>query len=380
MLEASWLQTFKTDHWAQAPLFTEHHPGVAEAFADSLLSSPASFLAAAPPRLKCWFAGLDGPKMLPLLDSNQALEVYESRLFTVVSDHMEGMAPQCGEIIEEIERAVGLAGEGFCNAYVSPAGRETKMHCDRQHVFVLQVAGRKEWWFEPNVHVPRPNHGVAAVEIGPDNYHLLREADRYPMPSGPSANAQRVLMVPGASLFLPRGYWHATHAHEDSLSLTFSFQVPSWRETVFSDLQAKVDELLEWRSDSFSSNWFVEPTEENFRDYEARLRSLSDYLARCRPEELSPHLLQHSTALIRPVAANRATCKDHRLTLGQGANAPYIDYPPDMEPWFSWLTTQESFTPREAIRRGVETVSLDVALVIVREGLRLGCFDFAQPA
>jgi ribosomal protein L16 Arg81 hydroxylase len=97
------------------------------------------------------------------------------------------------------------------NAYLTPAGNKGfATHYDTHDVFVLQVAGTKRW----RVHEPvlpdpleRQPWGGRADEVGA-------------VAEGPAA--LDVVLAPGDTLYLPRGWLHSAEAQGDrSLHLTF---------------------------------------------------------------------------------------------------------------------------------------------------------------
>jgi ribosomal protein L16 Arg81 hydroxylase len=78
-------------------------------------------------------------------------------------------------------------------------------HFDREEVFILQTAGDKSYYFRANTVSPRPFHPEpqAFGDYGKEMSPLM------------SARLHA-----GDWLYLPSGYWHAAHAHEDSLSVS----------------------------------------------------------------------------------------------------------------------------------------------------------------
>ena len=144
--------------------------------------------------------------------------------------------------VERLRDELGVPGEiGGCNLYLSPPDHGVPMHFDDHEVIVVQVAGKKTWRIAPNTVVTHPVHNAGRTLESPASEY----ADGPPperMPPG-----KRVVMRPGSVLFLPRGYWHETHAPERSISLTFGFRTPSWAEVLQQHLAIELTRRPEWR-------------------------------------------------------------------------------------------------------------------------------------
>jgi 50S ribosomal protein L16 3-hydroxylase len=78
-------------------------------------------------------------------------------------------------------------------------------HFDEEEVFILQTAGDKSYYFRANSVTPRP------LRAEPPAFADYRKE------TSPLMTAR---LQAGDWLYLPSGYWHAAHAHEDSLSVS----------------------------------------------------------------------------------------------------------------------------------------------------------------
>jgi 50S ribosomal protein L16 3-hydroxylase len=78
-------------------------------------------------------------------------------------------------------------------------------HFDAEEVFVVQTAGAKTYFFRANTVTPRP---------------LRAEPSAFAAYRSETATMFEARLHPGDWLYLPSGYWHAAHAHEDSLSIS----------------------------------------------------------------------------------------------------------------------------------------------------------------
>jgi 50S ribosomal protein L16 3-hydroxylase len=115
---------------------------------------------------------------------------------------------------------------GACNLYMSPANCGVPMHFDDHEVIIVQLVGSKTWRIAKNAIVENPTENSGK--------RLSSEILRYAKGRAPAhmPRGRTIKLEPGSALFLPRGYWHCTHAQQVSISLTFGFRVPSWAELV----------------------------------------------------------------------------------------------------------------------------------------------------
>ena len=117
------------------------------------------------------------------------------------------------------------------NAYVTPAGaRGLGVHYDTHDVFVLQIAGRKEWTvYQPVLDDPLPSQP----------WHAGRGE-----PGPPVLEAE---LRAGDCLYMPRGFLHSARAQEDlSAHLTVGVLTRTWFD-VLRDVVAGVAEDATFR-------------------------------------------------------------------------------------------------------------------------------------
>lgn len=112
------------------------------------------------------------------------------------------------------------------NAYFTPRDSQgLAVHHDTHDVFVLQVAGEKRWLvYEPALPLP-----------------LKRQRYRKEL-GGPGAPVHDVVLRPGDTLYMPRGWLHmAVTSTTDSLHLTVGVSVYTWLDA----LKAALDECAD---------------------------------------------------------------------------------------------------------------------------------------
>ena len=140
-----------------------------------------------------------------------------------------------------------------CSAYATPAGKGVPWHFDNREIFVVQLQGHKQWQIADNTAVafPTQNYGPGASW----NWDSYPELGSYYHPSShvePVASAT-VEMRPGSVLFLPRGTWHRTVAHDDSLSLTFGLFTPMALELLLAAIRSRLVRHANWREPQASA-------------------------------------------------------------------------------------------------------------------------------
>ena len=126
---------------------------------------------------------------------------------------------------------IGAKGSGF-----------SKLHWDYSHlhVFISQVHGAKDAILFPPADTPHlyPNPEQDNLSLIPDPY----DVDLQAFPAFAAADPTRLTIAEGETLFLPAGWWHATHINEPSIAIAEStLDAFNWdiRKRWFLDTQAK---------------------------------------------------------------------------------------------------------------------------------------------
>ena len=121
-----------------------------------------------------------------------------------------------------------LSHSAQANAYVTPAGsRGLGVHYDTHDVFVLQLAGTKQWSiYQPALEDPLPSQpwkGPAGAEVADPCLSVTLRA--------------------GDSLYVPRGFLHSARAQEDlSAHLTIGVVTTTWYDVVRDLVSATADD------------------------------------------------------------------------------------------------------------------------------------------
>lgn len=178
----------------------------------------------------------------PQLFNEEIVSAREARAFyeagsTICLLHAHRSIPVVGRWAQLLARALEVPPYlVHCSAYASPDGQGTPKHFDNNEVIVLQLGGSKRWQMSPNLDFPYPTRNfVAGMSPYAELPYSLFDASRE-MPEG----STRFVMEPGATLFIPRGVWHATSAGDASLSLSFGFATPTPLDLLLAALKSEL--------------------------------------------------------------------------------------------------------------------------------------------
>ena len=132
-----------------------------------------------------------------------------------------------------------------CMVYATPNGKGTAWHFDQNINFVVQLAGVKKWWLEPNTTVENPTERHTLGQ--PIDFELQSYLES-PVPTKMTGlDRQEIILKPGSVLFVPRGYWHSTEAAGEALALNFTFNQPTWADLLTMALRSRLILSPDWR-------------------------------------------------------------------------------------------------------------------------------------
>ncbi|MDP8937656.1 MAG: cupin domain-containing protein [Actinomycetota bacterium] len=236
---------FLASCWGRAPL---HRQGVDPArFADIFsLDDVDRFVSTSFPRLPAFRLVKDGSPLDPSRYTKTA---------RIGGQAVAGVGDP-GRVFEEFRLGATLVLQGlqrssetvarFCrslehelthpvqaNAYVTPAGAQgLGVHYDTHDVFVLQLAGRKEWAvYEPVLDDPLPSQG----------WHAGR--------GEPGPPILEVELRAGDCLYMPRGFLHSARAQQEmSAHLTVGVLTQTWFDVLREVVAGAADDPVFRRS------------------------------------------------------------------------------------------------------------------------------------
>ena len=158
---------------------------------------------------------------------------------TVCGSGMEYAYPRLASIVEEIRTGLGYRGTVSVRCYVSPPGSGFDMHYDAGASTVIQIAGRKRWWYED-----RPT-----IVFPPSASAIQHRVQKRPQDAKRSS-LHSTYLSPGDILMLPAGTFHQAKAITSSTSLNIAFQVEGVRmiDMLLSGIASELVRSSFWRS------------------------------------------------------------------------------------------------------------------------------------
>jgi len=179
------------------------------------------------------------------------------------------------------------AGELGFNAYLSPDGQGFELHLDDHPVWILQVEGRKRWWYSP-----RPGVADAPATVTfPPGVPAVRASWGDPIRRPADESLAQVVLEPGDVLYMPQGTWHRAAAVGRSLALTLATSRSSCVELVQQAVVARLARRPEARR-NLPGFWSARLAEgelpaELRRSLADGLQALRESLDEVTPEELA---------------------------------------------------------------------------------------------
>ncbi len=217
---------FLSDHWERAPLLIQ--PGEPSRFADLLgLGDIEALLGSQTfrrPDLRIVHSDRrierDAYMFDNLVDPARLFELFRDGA-TVVFERLDQRWPPLRRLCRAMEQALGHAAQ--CNVYLTggsshdragDSAQGLRRHYDTHDVFVLQLAGTKDWsLFDTAVELP-----LKVQQPVPEHYAAMPVR-------------QTFTLEPGDMLYLPRGLVHEARATEEtSLHITLGILATTWAD------------------------------------------------------------------------------------------------------------------------------------------------------
>jgi ribosomal protein L16 Arg81 hydroxylase len=166
--------------------------------------------------LKTSFRDVRGVSMERVCTPDQVDEAFRGGA-TICISGIQGDT-QLNLFIDTFARQVRQGGDLSFNCYYSPDGHGFSLHLDDHPVWILQVDGRKRWWYSK-----RPFNKPLSTVSFPQGATIAHVPWTAPIERPDETDFSEVVLEPGDVLYLPEGTWHrAAAADGESLALTLA--------------------------------------------------------------------------------------------------------------------------------------------------------------
>jgi 50S ribosomal protein L16 3-hydroxylase len=170
-------------------------------------------------------------------------------------DFLDAYVPALRDAALGLARDLRLPEGTFSKAiaYASATGGGLTAHFDAYANFVMQLSGHKVWRLAANTAFTAPveHYSMSEYPLVPASLRLYQTG---PMPQDYQTCSEAVELQPGSALFVPRGWWHATEASGESLSVNLTFSVPTWLDLVIAELRDRLVARPRWREHVLTAN------------------------------------------------------------------------------------------------------------------------------
>lgn len=233
--------------WPREP-FVGHGP--LQRFQDLLqlpeLDSVEATLQASSARVRVWPPLDHGSRAARWAEPEQALHLYREG-WTVYLNEAERSVPGLIPSVRRLELELGLPhGAVATEIFASRAAAGAGAHCDFDFGFNVQLRGQKAWQLAPNGNFRDPHMSVSITEPFEPSVAAYSRGE---LPRQmPAAGRREFVAEPGTVVFIPRGYWHMTRAHEPSFALTFACKGVAWGTLLTRHLEVALRQLEPWRA------------------------------------------------------------------------------------------------------------------------------------
>lgn len=189
-----------------------------------------------------------------------------------VSDFNEEIKMLCSQYL----RGIDTANDVFANAYVSAPGSTVGAHFDPEHVFFVQLSGRRRWEYSVKPAAITPLTSLAADWV---SHKVRSSSDELPYsPVGiEDCTMETCELSAGDCLYLPPGCWHqpTTIGDDASLHITLSIKPFTVFDLVLQNLKIEALENSELRAEISRT----EVKNDEFQTAISLLNSISDFKA-----------------------------------------------------------------------------------------------------
>ncbi len=246
---------FFADHWPERAFFAHGDPARLPAFLRTPELASTEALARRYQGTLRFTQGRRYQKMIRI-DQVDAMALYRMGL-TLQFEDVTATVPGASTALRDLEVELGINPGAACmSVFASPVEEGLSVHFDAQDIFSIQLKGSKVFHIAPVDELRYPSGSQYVPGSAPFDA-LYPQAVRG-FPDADHAHFTRVEMQPGSVLYMPRGTWHHTESHDNSLSVSIGLHVPSALECLLSQLEPLLLQDEAWRRPLYGA-WGQEP-------------------------------------------------------------------------------------------------------------------------
>ena len=292
MLGPVGVETFKQTNWPYEPYWNTRSDELSEALTGIPgLASNREFLG--------WYQGTvsalkrDGTA-INISGGPEAVDAYEHG-FTCYLRSVEQYVPEIDAVRREIADVLAIP-EQFMTTELFCSERDSgvAMHSDYDVNFAMLVRGEKHWRLAPNETLEnQPGICIAGnKQPHPDVRKLTRGVD---VPAAMPEDHVKLTMGPGGVLFLPRGWWHDTHAVGECLQINFVMKGPQYADLAVAALRGVLLADASWRQFAYG---LADETnrQANITEVTQLVHRLRDILMQVDDAQIARHIIETALA------------------------------------------------------------------------------------
>lgn len=129
------------------------------------------------------------------------------------------------DLVKTFAASTPYPGRIFITCYLTPAASGSGVHFDCQHVFFLQVSGKKHWKIGASPAWPNAMVNADSASLKKRSTRQLLDRIGLSIPLPEQTTFEDLTLAPGDVLYLPPGVWHdgsTTDSHSLHYTLTFA--------------------------------------------------------------------------------------------------------------------------------------------------------------
>lgn len=171
-----------------------------------------------------------------LLDKQKAKELFKNGC-SLELDGLNESFPILNQYLEQLKISLGFPKGTYSKAiaYISNTNSGFTMHFDGYTNFIFQITGNKKWTLAKNESVlhPTTHLDLSDIDFMSEDLKSIWKGSKSEL----NLKTHTIFLKADNSLFLPRGIWHQTTAEEPSVSINFTFNVPTKADIISSSIR-----------------------------------------------------------------------------------------------------------------------------------------------